>query len=43
VETATYMRGKLPIIKPIELLKLQSGAGFRYVSWQISYDAKVIF
>jgi hypothetical protein len=25
VETATYIRGKLPLIKPIQLLKLQSG------------------
>jgi hypothetical protein len=42
VETATYKRGKLPIIKPIALLKLQTGACFRFVSCQISYEAKVI-
>jgi hypothetical protein len=31
LETATYMRGKLPIIKPIQLQKLQNGASFTYV------------
>ncbi len=43
VEAATYIRGKLPLIKPIQLLKLQSSVYFRYVLCQISFEAKVIF